>query len=157
MNCFYDCLALCEVLFLFLFFSVLSDIKPQTEPVHNPFTKRQPYQPTSTSSSMMDAFLQNKATPTSTTSALLPQSTQSSSLPQAITTPVSKPSGPAPGQQNSSSPADLQASSPLPLQQHKLKQQKKRASITTKVMILQFFLVSARTVMIMKFGCRFIV
>ncbi|XDV34037.1 hypothetical protein PO909_004255 [Leuciscus waleckii] len=109
------------------------DIKPQTEPVHNPFTKRQPYQPTSTSSSMMDAFLQNKATPTSTTSALLPQSTQSSSLPQAISTPVSKPSGPAPGQQNSSSPADLQASSPLPLQQHKLKQQKKRASITTKI------------------------
>ncbi|XP_056124296.1 ubiquitin-associated protein 2-like isoform X2 [Rhinichthys klamathensis goyatoka] len=109
------------------------DIKPQTEPVHNPFTKRQPYQPTSTSSSMMDAFLQNKATPTSTTSALLPQSTQSSSLPQAITTPVSKPSGPAPGQQNSSSPADQQASSPLPLQQHKLKQQKKRASITTKI------------------------
>ncbi|KAK7124424.1 hypothetical protein R3I94_018707 [Phoxinus phoxinus] len=109
------------------------DIKPQTEPVHNPFTKRQPYQPTSTSSSMMDAFLQNKATPTSTTSALLPQSTQSSSLSQAITTPVSKPSGPAPGQQNSSSPADPQASSPLPLQQHKLKQQKKRASITTKI------------------------
>ncbi|XP_077051266.1 ubiquitin-associated protein 2-like isoform X7 [Siphateles boraxobius] len=109
------------------------DIKPQTEPVHNPFTKRQPYQPTPTSSSMMDAFLQNKATPSSTNSALLPQSTQSSSLPQAITTPVSKPLGPAPGQQNSSSPADPQASSPLPLQQHKLKQQKKRASITTKI------------------------
>lgn len=109
------------------------DMKPQTEPVHSPFTKRQPYQPTSTSSSMMDAFLQDKATPPSTTSALLPQSTQSSSLPQAITTPVPKPSGPSPGQQNSSSPADPQASSPLPLQQHKLKQQKKRASITTKI------------------------
>uniref|UniRef100_A0A671PU78 Ubiquitin-associated protein 2-like n=1 Tax=Sinocyclocheilus anshuiensis TaxID=1608454 RepID=A0A671PU78_9TELE len=89
------------------------DMKPQTEPVHSPFTKRQPYQPTSTSSSM-DAFLQDKATP-------------------AITTPVPKPSGPTPGQQNSSSPADPQASSPLPLQQHKLKQQKKRASITTKI------------------------
>ncbi|XP_016317904.1 ubiquitin-associated protein 2-like isoform X6 [Sinocyclocheilus anshuiensis] len=111
------------------------DMKPQTEPVHSPFTKRQPYQPTSTSSSM-DAFLQDKATPASTTSALPPQSTpssSSSSLPQAITTPVPKPSGPTPGQQNSSSPADPQASSPLPLQQHKLKQQKKRASITTKI------------------------
>ncbi|XP_050992022.1 ubiquitin-associated protein 2-like isoform X4 [Labeo rohita] len=110
------------------------DMKPQTEPVHSPFTKRQPYQPTSTSSSMMDAFLQDKATPASATSTLPLQSTpSSSSLPQAVTTPVSKPSGPTPGQQNSSSPADPQASSPLPLQQHKLKQQKKRASITTKI------------------------
>uniref|UniRef100_A0A8C2AWY4 Ubiquitin associated protein 2-like n=1 Tax=Cyprinus carpio TaxID=7962 RepID=A0A8C2AWY4_CYPCA len=89
------------------------DMKSHTEPVHSPFTKRQPYKPTSTSSSM-DAFLQDKATP-------------------AITTPVPKPSGPTPGQQNSSSPADPQASSPLPLQQHKLKQQKKRASISTKI------------------------
>ncbi|XP_042601116.1 LOW QUALITY PROTEIN: ubiquitin-associated protein 2-like [Cyprinus carpio] len=109
------------------------DIKPQIEPVHSPFTKRQPYQPISPSSSMMDAFLQDKATPASTTSTLPPQSTSSSSLPQAVTTPLSKPSGPNPGQQNSSSPADPQASSPLPLQQHKLKQQKKRASITTKI------------------------
>uniref|UniRef100_A0A8C1AEJ7 Ubiquitin associated protein 2-like n=1 Tax=Cyprinus carpio carpio TaxID=630221 RepID=A0A8C1AEJ7_CYPCA len=89
------------------------DMKSHTEPVHSPFTKRQPYKPTSTSSSM-DAFLQDKATP-------------------AITTPVPKPSGPTPGHQNSSSPADPQASSPLPLQQHKLKQQKKRASISTKI------------------------
>ncbi|XP_059411895.1 ubiquitin-associated protein 2-like isoform X6 [Carassius carassius] len=109
------------------------DMKPQTEPVHSPFTKRQPYQPTSTSSSMMDAFLQEKATPASTTSTLPPQSTPLSSLPQAVTTPLPKPSGPTPGQQNSSSPADPQASSPLPLQQHKLKPQKKRASITTKI------------------------
>uniref|UniRef100_A0A8C1A740 Ubiquitin associated protein 2-like n=1 Tax=Cyprinus carpio carpio TaxID=630221 RepID=A0A8C1A740_CYPCA len=94
------------------------DMKSHTEPVHSPFTKRQPYKPTSTSSSM-DAFLQDKATPASTTSA--------------ITTPVPKPSGPTPGHQNSSSPADPQASSPLPLQQHKLKQQKKRASISTKI------------------------
>uniref|UniRef100_A0A8C2AZG7 Ubiquitin associated protein 2-like n=1 Tax=Cyprinus carpio TaxID=7962 RepID=A0A8C2AZG7_CYPCA len=107
------------------------DMKSHTEPVHSPFTKRQPYKPTSTSSSM-DAFLQDKATPASTTSALPSQSTPSS-LPQAITTPVPKPSGPTPGQQNSSSPADPQASSPLPLQQHKLKQQKKRASISTKI------------------------
>lgn len=109
------------------------DMKPQTEPVHSPFTKRQPYQPASTTSSMMDAFLQDKTTGPSSTSALPPQSTQASSLAQAITTPVSKPMGAAPGQQNSSSPADPQASSPLPLQQHKLKQQKKRASITTKI------------------------
>uniref|UniRef100_A0A8C1GI49 Ubiquitin associated protein 2-like n=1 Tax=Cyprinus carpio TaxID=7962 RepID=A0A8C1GI49_CYPCA len=110
------------------------DMKSHTEPVHSPFTKRQPYKPTSTSSSM-DAFLQDKATPASTTSALPSQSTpsSSSSLPQAITTPVPKPSGPTPGHQNSSSPADPQASSPLPLQQHKLKQQKKRASISTKI------------------------
>uniref|UniRef100_A0A8C2J7M6 Ubiquitin associated protein 2-like n=1 Tax=Cyprinus carpio TaxID=7962 RepID=A0A8C2J7M6_CYPCA len=107
--------------------------KRADRPVHSPFTKRQPYQPISTSSSMMDAFLQDKATPASTTSTLPPQSTSSSSLPQAVTTPLSKPSGPNPGQQNSSSPADPQASSPLPLQQHKLKQQKKRASITTKI------------------------
>uniref|UniRef100_A0A8C1N8C3 Ubiquitin associated protein 2-like n=1 Tax=Cyprinus carpio TaxID=7962 RepID=A0A8C1N8C3_CYPCA len=107
--------------------------KRADRPVHSPFTKRQPYQPISPSSSMMDAFLQDKATPASTTSTLPPQSTSSSSLPQAVTTPLSKPSGPNPGQQNSSSPADPQASSPLPLQQHKLKQQKKRASITTKI------------------------
>ncbi|TRY74381.1 hypothetical protein DNTS_032061 [Danionella cerebrum] len=109
------------------------DVKPQTEPVHSPFTKRQPYQATSTSSSMMDAFLQDKATPLSTTSALHSQSSPSSSLTQAVASPVTKPSVPAAGRQNSSSPGDPQASSPLPLHQHKLKQQKKRASITTKI------------------------
>lgn len=133
MNHFYDCSTLSVKSYSF---SLSTDMKPQTEPVHSPFTKRQPYQPTSTSSSMMDAFLQDKATPASTTSTLPPQSTPLSSLPQAVTTPLPKPSGPTPGQQNSSSPADPQASSPLPLQQHKLKQQKKRASITTKVSIL---------------------
>ncbi|XP_057211562.1 ubiquitin-associated protein 2-like isoform X2 [Triplophysa rosa] len=100
------------------------DMKPQAEPVHSPFTKRQPYQPSSTGSSMMDAFLQDKATPPPTTS---------SSMPQSVPTTVTKPSGLASAQQNSSGPADHQASSPLPLQQHKLKQQKKRASITTKI------------------------
>uniref|UniRef100_A0AAR2L617 Ubiquitin associated protein 2-like n=1 Tax=Pygocentrus nattereri TaxID=42514 RepID=A0AAR2L617_PYGNA len=88
------------------------DLKPQTETlVHSPFTKRQPYQPTSTASSMMDAFLQDKGPPPSTASSLSSQSTPSIS----------------PG------PAELQASSPLPLQQHKLKQQKKRTSIATKI------------------------
>lgn len=108
-------------------------MKPQAEPVHSPFTKRQPYQPSSTASSMMDAFLQDKATPPPTTSSLTPHSAPSSSLPQSGPTSVTKPSGLASAQQNSSGPADPQASSPLPLQQHKLKQQKKRASITTKV------------------------
>ncbi|XP_056596987.1 ubiquitin-associated protein 2-like isoform X4 [Triplophysa dalaica] len=100
------------------------DMKPQAEPVHSPFTKRQPYQPSSTGSSIMDAFLQDKTMPPHTTS---------SSLPHSVPTTVNKPSGMASAQQNSSGPADPQASSPLPLQQHKLKQQKKRASITTKI------------------------
>ncbi len=133
MNHFYDCSSLSVKSYSF---SLSTDMKPQTEPVHSPFTKRQPYQPTTTSSSMMDAFLQDKVTPASTTSTLPPQSTPSSSLPQAVSYPLPKPSGPTPGQQNSSSPANPQASSPLPLQQHKLKQQKKRASITTKVSVL---------------------
>uniref|UniRef100_A0AAQ5YYJ8 UBA domain-containing protein n=1 Tax=Amphiprion ocellaris TaxID=80972 RepID=A0AAQ5YYJ8_AMPOC len=40
---------------------------------------------------------------------------------------------PSLGQQVSPSSSDAQGSSPLPLQQHKLKQQKKRTSITTKI------------------------
>uniref|UniRef100_A0AAR2LUE6 UBA domain-containing protein n=1 Tax=Pygocentrus nattereri TaxID=42514 RepID=A0AAR2LUE6_PYGNA len=110
------------------------DLKPQTETlVHSPFTKRQPYQPTSTASSMMDAFLQDKGPPPSTASSLSSQSTPSASLAQTVSTPLPKPSGPAPSQQISPGPAELQASSPLPLQQHKLKQQKKRTSIATKI------------------------
>ncbi|XP_055076816.2 ubiquitin-associated protein 2-like isoform X3 [Misgurnus anguillicaudatus] len=105
------------------------EMKPQVDPAHSPFTKRQPYQPSSTASSMMDAFLQDKATPPSTTSSLTPQSSSSSSLPQSIP----KPSALASGQHNSSGAMDPQASSPLPLHQHKLKQQKKRASLTTKI------------------------
>ncbi|KAA0710106.1 Ubiquitin-associated protein 2-like [Triplophysa tibetana] len=100
------------------------DMKPQAEPVHSPFTKRQPYQPSSIGSSIMDAFLQDKT---------MPPHSASSSLPQSIPNTVNKPSGMASAQQNSSGQADPQASSPLPLQQHKLRQQKKRASITTKI------------------------
>uniref|UniRef100_A0A8B9RPM6 Ubiquitin associated protein 2-like n=1 Tax=Astyanax mexicanus TaxID=7994 RepID=A0A8B9RPM6_ASTMX len=99
--------------------------------VHSPFTKRQPYQPTSTASSMMDAFLQDKVPPS--TSSLPSQSAPSSSLAQTVSTPLPKPPGPASSQQMSPGPADPQASSPLPLQQHKLKQQKKRTSIATKI------------------------
>uniref|UniRef100_A0A672Z0A2 UBA domain-containing protein n=1 Tax=Sphaeramia orbicularis TaxID=375764 RepID=A0A672Z0A2_9TELE len=80
------------------------DMKAQPESaVHTPFTKRQPYQATTSTSSMLDVFLQDKG---------LPPSSVSSS---------------------SSFSSDAQGSSPLPLQQHKLKQQKKRTSITTKI------------------------
>ncbi|XP_058260554.1 ubiquitin-associated protein 2-like isoform X3 [Hemibagrus wyckioides] len=107
------------------------DMKPQTDAAgHSPFTKRQPYQPTSsTASSMMDAFLQEKGPTPSTTSS---QPTPSTPLAQTVSTP--KPSGPAVSQQQiPSGPSEPQASSPLPLQQHKLKHQKKRTSITTKI------------------------
>uniref|UniRef100_A0A8D0D2M2 Ubiquitin associated protein 2-like n=1 Tax=Sander lucioperca TaxID=283035 RepID=A0A8D0D2M2_SANLU len=74
------------------------DMKTQPESaVHTPFTKRQPYQAATSTSSMLDVFLQDKGLP------------------------------------SSSSSSDAQGSSPLPLQQHKLKQQKKRTSITTKI------------------------
>ncbi|XP_052327833.1 ubiquitin-associated protein 2-like [Oncorhynchus keta] len=86
------------------------DMNAQPEPAaHSPFTKRQPYQ----STSVLDAFL-----PPSVSSSLPPQSTPSSHM--------------APPQVSPSLP-DAQGSSPLPLQQHKLKQQKKRTSITTKI------------------------
>lgn len=112
---------------------MFADIKSQTDAAgHSPFTKRQPYQPSSSSSaasSMMDAFLQEK-TPTPSTSSSQP--TPSPSLAQTVSAP--KPSGPAVSQQQiPAGPTEPQASSPLPLQQHKLKHQKKRTSITTKV------------------------
>ncbi|XP_066531776.1 ubiquitin-associated protein 2-like isoform X3 [Hoplias malabaricus] len=109
------------------------DMKPQTDTmVHSPFTNRQPYQPTSTASSMIEAFLQDKAPPPSTSSSLPSQSTPSASLAQTVSTPLPKSSGPS-SNQVSPGPSETQASSPLPLQQHKLKQQKKRTSIATKI------------------------
>uniref|UniRef100_A0A8C3A2V0 Ubiquitin associated protein 2-like n=1 Tax=Cyclopterus lumpus TaxID=8103 RepID=A0A8C3A2V0_CYCLU len=79
------------------------EMKNQAESaVHMPFTKRQPYQAATSTSSMLDVFLQDKAVP---------------SL----------------GQQVSSSSSDAHGSSPLLLQQHKLKQQKKKTSISTKI------------------------
>ncbi|XP_029023845.1 ubiquitin-associated protein 2-like isoform X2 [Betta splendens] len=113
------------------------DMKTQSESaVHTPFTKR-PYQAASSSSSMLDVFLQEKGLPPSSSvssSSSLPQQTASphvvppsaSSLPKMAAVPPL-------GQQVSSSSSDAQGSSPLPLQQHKLKQQKKRTSITTKI------------------------
>lgn len=113
---------------------MFADMKSQTDTAgHSPFPKRQPYQPTSSAtSSMMDAFLQEKAPPPSTSSS---QPTPSTSLAQTVSAP--KPSGPAGSQQQiPSGPSDPQASSPLPLQHHKLKHQKKRTSITTKASVL---------------------
>ncbi|XP_024300025.1 ubiquitin-associated protein 2-like isoform X11 [Oncorhynchus tshawytscha] len=99
------------------------DMNAQPEPAaHSPFTKRQPYQ----STSVLDAFL-----PPSVSSSLPPQSTPSSLMAPLVSS-LPKMTVP-PGQQVSPSSPDAQGSSPLPLQQHKLKQQKKRTSITTKI------------------------
>uniref|UniRef100_A0A8C9YRE3 Ubiquitin associated protein 2-like n=1 Tax=Sander lucioperca TaxID=283035 RepID=A0A8C9YRE3_SANLU len=96
------------------------DMKTQPESaVHTPFTKRQPYQAATSTSSMLDVFLQDKGLPSSSSSSSLPQQTSS---PHVVPPPQVSPSS-----------SDAQGSSPLPLQQHKLKQQKKRTSITTKI------------------------
>ncbi|XP_062265244.1 ubiquitin-associated protein 2-like isoform X4 [Platichthys flesus] len=105
------------------------DMKTQPESgVHSPFSKRQPYQAATSASSMLDVFRHDKG---------LPPSSSSSSLTHAVPPPASSLPRMAPvpslGQQVSPSSSDAQGSSPLPLQQHKLKQQKKRASITTKI------------------------
>ncbi|XP_073339349.1 ubiquitin-associated protein 2-like isoform X5 [Pagrus major] len=112
------------------------DMKTQPESaVHTPFTKRQPYQAATSTSSMLDVFLQDKGLPPSSvsSSSSLPQQTTSS--PHVVPPPASSlpkmTAVPSLGQQVSPSSSDAQ--SPLPLQQHKLKQQKKRTSITTKI------------------------
>uniref|UniRef100_A0A3Q0R3F0 Ubiquitin associated protein 2-like n=1 Tax=Amphilophus citrinellus TaxID=61819 RepID=A0A3Q0R3F0_AMPCI len=115
------------------------DMKAQPESaIHTPFTKRQPYQAATSTSSMLDVFLQDKGLPPSSSvssSSSLPQQTASS--PHVVPPPASSlpkmASVPSLGQQVSPSSSDAQGSSPLPLQQHKLKQQKKRTSITTKI------------------------
>ncbi|XP_040910123.1 ubiquitin-associated protein 2-like isoform X4 [Toxotes jaculatrix] len=115
------------------------DMKTQQESaVHTPFTKRQPYQAATSTSSMLDVFLQDKGLPPSSSvssSSSLPQQTTSS--PHVAPPPASSlpkmAAVPSLGQQVSPSSSDAQGSSPLPLQQHKLKQQKKRTSITTKI------------------------
>ncbi|XP_064201521.1 ubiquitin-associated protein 2-like isoform X3 [Anguilla rostrata] len=121
------------------------DLKSQPESgVHSSFTKRQPYQPTAPSgSSMMDAFLQDKGPASSSPApSSLPPPAAPAPLPPP-SSPLSKPiapvpapapaPAPVPGQQVSPGSSDLQSSSPQPLQQHKLKPQKKRTSITTKI------------------------
>lgn len=126
------------------------DMKAQPESaIHTPFTKRQPYQATTSTSSMLDVFLQDKGLPPSSSvssSSSLPQQTTSS--PHVVPPPASslpKMAGvPSLGQQVSPSSSDAQGSSPLPLQQHKIKQQKKRASINTKVTFNKRFWKGAR-------------
>lgn len=131
--------ALCTVILKISFFLSFfpPDIKSQPDSaVHTPFTKRQPYQSATSTSSMLDVFLQDKGlspSSTVTSSPSLPQQTASS--PHVVPPPSSSLPKMATvsslGQQVSPSSSDAQ--SPLPLQQHKLKQQKKRTSITTKV------------------------
>uniref|UniRef100_A0A8C6SEI0 Ubiquitin associated protein 2-like n=1 Tax=Neogobius melanostomus TaxID=47308 RepID=A0A8C6SEI0_9GOBI len=113
------------------------DMKSQESSVHSPFTKRQPYQTATATSSMLDAFLQDKGLPpcSVSSSSSLPQQTTSS--PHMAPPPASSlpkiAAVPSLGQQVSPSSSDAQGSSPLPLQQHKIKQQKKKAAITTKI------------------------
>ncbi|XP_068431238.1 ubiquitin-associated protein 2-like isoform X3 [Clinocottus analis] len=105
------------------------EIKSQAESaVHTTFTKRQPYQAATSTSSMLDVFLQDKG---------LPPSSSTSSLPHVVPPPASSLPKmavvPSLGQQVSPSSSDAHGSSPLPLHQHKLKQQKKKTSISTKI------------------------
>ncbi|KAK2830498.1 hypothetical protein Q5P01_018429 [Channa striata] len=115
------------------------DMKTQPESaVHTPFTKRQPYQAATSTSSMLDVFLQEKGLPPpSSVSSSSSLSQQTTSSPHVAPTPASShpkmAAVPSLDPQVSPSSSDAQGSSPLPLQQHKLKQQKKRTSITTKI------------------------
>ncbi|XP_026545186.1 ubiquitin-associated protein 2-like isoform X1 [Notechis scutatus] len=90
------------------------DLKNPSEPaVHTPFTKRQAFAPTST---MMEVFLQEKQ----------PVATASS-----VSAPP-PPSSPLATKTNPVSQMSPDSSSPQPAQQ-KLKQQKKKASLTSKI------------------------
>ncbi|XP_032437032.1 ubiquitin-associated protein 2-like isoform X3 [Xiphophorus hellerii] len=115
------------------------EMKTQSESgIHSPFTKRQPYQTATSTSSMLDVFLQDKGLPppsSVSSSSSLPQRTTSSShvVPPPASSLPKMAAVPSLGQQVSQSSSDAQGSSPLPLHQHKLKQQKKRTSISTKI------------------------
>uniref|UniRef100_A0A4X2M6Q3 UBA domain-containing protein n=1 Tax=Vombatus ursinus TaxID=29139 RepID=A0A4X2M6Q3_VOMUR len=94
------------------------DLKnPTDSAVHSPFTKRQAFTP---SSAMMEVFLQEKP----------PAVTTSTTAPPAPSSPLPSKSTSAP--QMSPGSSDNQSSSPQPAQQ-KLKQQKKKASLTSKI------------------------
>ncbi|XP_078525022.1 ubiquitin-associated protein 2-like [Lissotriton helveticus] len=89
---------------------------PTESTIHSPFTKRQAFTPTS----MMEVFLQDKQSVVSSVSA----------VPAPPASPLQ--SKPSMVPQMSPGSSDNQSSSPQPAQQ-KLKQQKKKASLTSKI------------------------
>lgn len=88
--------------------------------MHSPFAKRQAFTSTST---MIEVFMQEKP----------PVVTAPAAAPAPSSSPL--PSKANPGPQMSPGSSDNQSSSPQPAQQ-KLKQQKKKASLTSKVTAL---------------------
>ncbi|NWV73676.1 UBP2L protein, partial [Dasyornis broadbenti] len=94
------------------------DLKnPTDSSVHSPFTKRQGFTSTST---MIEVFMQEKQ----------PVVTASTTMPAPPSSPLPSKTNPVP--QMSPGSSDNQSSSPQPAQQ-KLKQQKKKASLTSKI------------------------
>ncbi|KAM6331095.1 ubiquitin-associated protein 2-like isoform 14-T17 [Alca torda] len=94
------------------------DLKnPADSSVHSPFTKRQAFTSTST---MIEVFMQEKQ----------PVVTASTTVPAPPSSPLPSKTNPVP--QMSPGSSDNQSSSPQPAQQ-KLKQQKKKASLTSKI------------------------
>ncbi|XP_052651869.1 ubiquitin-associated protein 2-like isoform X9 [Harpia harpyja] len=94
------------------------DLKnPTDSSVHSPFTKRQAFTSTST---MIEVFMQEKQ----------PVVTASTTVPPPPSSPLPSKTNPVP--QMSPGSSDNQSSSPQPAQQ-KLKQQKKKASLTSKI------------------------
>ncbi|NWU37374.1 UBP2L protein, partial [Hylia prasina] len=94
------------------------DLKnPTDSSVHSPFTKRQGFTSTST---MIEVFMQEKQ----------PVVTASTTTPAPPSSPLPSKTNPIP--QMSPGSSDNQSSSPQPAQQ-KLKQQKKKASLTSKI------------------------
>ncbi|NWU73025.1 UBP2L protein, partial [Pterocles burchelli] len=94
------------------------DLKnPADSSVHSPFTKRQAFTSTST---MIEVFMQEKQ----------PVVTASAPVPAPPSSPLPSKANPLP--QMSPGSSDNQSSSPQPAQQ-KLKQQKKKASLTSKI------------------------
>ncbi|XP_068778384.1 ubiquitin-associated protein 2-like isoform X4 [Struthio camelus] len=94
------------------------DLKnPTDSSVHSPFTKRQAFTSTST---MIEVFMQEKQ----------PVVTASATVPAPPSSPLPSKTNPVP--QMSPGSSDNQSSSPQPAQQ-KLKQQKKKASLTSKI------------------------
>ncbi|XP_061616580.1 ubiquitin-associated protein 2-like isoform X4 [Phyllopteryx taeniolatus] len=111
------------------------DMKTQPESaIHTPFAKRPPFQAvTTTTSSMLEVFLPPAAA-ASSASSLPPQTTSSAhAVPPPASSHPKMASVTSLGQQVSQTSSGAQGSSPLPLQQHKLRPQKKRTTIATKI------------------------